>query len=246
MKVSFRLLAAAALCALPARAAWPQAQPPVPIDENSIEITELGRSVVQSDVPPPGPPEPELPVNIDQIINIAAKLWDVIQENKAVVDVKPQYAVAVPSGTIHWTQLSGWQPPKGVIYGFSAKNLYGAKVIDVRYQVMRNYGGSYKGKGRYLSAVTIEPLSVQVAWGYKFSLSVDIPDSGILNMGSQENPVAGMSVTLNWKIQALNASEGRAVYFLQGDGTFQEVGGPFRRRFADRLPGLLRAPLRFP
>ena len=111
---------------------------------------------------------------------------------------------------------------------------------------MRNYGGSYKCKGRYLSAVTIEPLSVQVAWGYKFSLSVDIPDSGILNMGSQENPVAGMSVTLNWKIQALNASEGRAVYFLQGDGTFQEVGGPFRRRFADRLPGLLRAPLRFP
>ena len=244
MRAPFRLLAAA-LGLLCARAAWSQPQAPAPIDEKSIEIVELGRSASQSDVPPPLPDTGDLPISIDQIINIAGKLWDIVQENKAVVDIKTQYAVAVPSGTVHWTQLSGWKPPKGVIYGFSAKNLYGAKVIDVKYQVLRNYGGSYKGKGQYLSAVTIEPLYVSVAFGYKLYISVDIPDSGILNVGSHEDPVAGMRVVLKWRIQSLNATEGHAVYFLQGDGSFLEVGGPFRRSFAARVPRWLEAPPHF-
>ena len=72
-------------------------------------------------------------------------------------------AVALPAGLTHWDSLSGWKPPKGTVYGFYAKNLYGMKVIDVEYQVLRTYGGSYKGKGRYLTGVTIEPLLVSVA-----------------------------------------------------------------------------------
>ena len=35
--------------------------------------------------------------------------------------------------------------------------MYGTEVVKVRYQVLRVHSGSYKGKGKYLSSVTVIP-----------------------------------------------------------------------------------------
>jgi hypothetical protein len=244
---SSRFWSFAALFALLAPAAWSQPQGPAPIDEKTISIEELGPAFKQSEVPAPADAGGLPSLSIDQIVNIAQKIWNIIEANRPVVDIKTEYAVAVPSGTIHWTQLAGWQPPKGMVYGLTAKNIYGIKTVDIRYQLMRNYGGSYNGKGKYLTGVTIEPLDVNVLSGYKVQLSVEIPDSGIVNVGTTEDPVAGMSVVLKWRIETvLKVSEGRAIYYLQGDGLLTEVGGPFRRPFAERIAKFLENPPRLP
>lgn len=199
------------------------------IDEKTVSLKRLGPTVNPTEIaPPPTPPGQDEGMVLDRIINIAKKIWTIIESNKPVVDVKNTYATAVPEGTTNWSQLDSWKPPRGSIYGLTAKNAYGVTVIDIRYQVLRTYGGQYKGKGRYLTAVTVEPLRVDVMWGYKLTMTAETPDSSLVNIGTKEDPIAGMLATLRWRISTtIKDSQGKGVYFLQGDGGYQEVGGPF-------------------
>lgn len=206
------------------------------IDEKTITIKKVGPTVSPTDIPPPsgGGIGDALPV-LDQIINTGMKVWKIIEDNKPVVDVKTQYATALPKGLTHWQDMATWQPPRGTIYELTAKNAYGMQTIHVRYQVLRTYGGSYDGKGKYLTAVTVEPLLVEVGWGYHFSMSSSVPDSSVVNVGTSADPVAGMMATLGWHIStAVKDSQGQGLYFLQGDGAFREVGGPFGSESLDK------------
>ena len=198
------------------------------LDETTLKIERVGPTVTPTDIPSPAStPGSVIPV-LDQIINLGLKVWKIVEDNKPVVDVKTQYATALPKGASGWTDMAGWQPPVGTIYEITAKNAYGIKVIDLRYQVLRTYGGSYDGKGKYLTAVTVQPLAVDVAWGYHFSMESSVPDTSIVNVGTSADPVAGMMAQLGWRIStAIKDSSGQSLYFLQGDGGYREVGGPF-------------------
>lgn len=203
------------------------------IDEMSVEIVKVGPSISPTEVDPPltepgGGVGDVIPV-LDSIVNLGEKIWKIIKDNAPVVNVKVQYASALPEGIKNWTQMGGWSRPKGTIYELTAKNAYGMQVIKLRYQVLRTSGGSYKGTGKYLTAVTVEPLLIEAAWGYHFSLDANVPDSSIVNVGTSEAPVAAMTPQLGWVIAtAIKQSQGKSIYYLQGDGVFQEVGGPFR------------------
>jgi hypothetical protein len=217
------------------------------IDEKTIVVENLGPTVSPRSITPPADTPPGGgSIDPSVIINIATKVWDIIVKNKPVVDVQNQYAVALPQGITNWGQLAGWKQPQGTVYGFYAKNTYGQTVIDVRYQVLRIYGGNYKGKGKYLTAVTVEPLRVDVLWGYKFTLKAEVPDSSIINVGSTEDPLAGMTATLKWRIEtAIKDSQGKSVYYLQGDGFFKELGGPFNsaaRQAAEKVARFFTIP----
>jgi hypothetical protein len=207
------------------------------IDETTIEIVKLGPTVSPADIAPPdaggGGGDPV--VVLDSIINLGLKVWKIIEDNKPVVDVSNQYATALPEGVKGWASMAGWQRPKGTIYQLVAKNAYGGQVINLRYQVLRTAGGSYQGKGNYLTAVTVEPLLVEVAWGYRFTMTASVPDTSIVNVGTSEDPVAAMMAQLGWRIStAVKDSQGKGLYYLQGDGAYQEVGGPFRREGVEK------------
>ncbi|MBI5238831.1 MAG: hypothetical protein HY926_00020 [Elusimicrobia bacterium] len=232
------------------------------IDESSIRIVKLGPAVAPKQIglpekPKPGgktPPRGEEPggggedplVVIDKIINLGKKIWEIIEANKPVVNIQTTYGTATPQGISHWTQLAGWKAPEGTVYGFYAKNAYGATVINVRYQVLRTCGGNYKGKGQYLTAVTIEPLTVDVLWGYKFNLGVEIPDSSIANAGTAEDPLAAMQPLVKWSIATvLKESNGRSLYYLRGDGLFKEIGGPFGQAYDDSVAKALDKAVKY-
>jgi hypothetical protein len=127
------------------------------------------------------------------VINTGLKVWKIIADNKPVVDIQTQYATALPLGVTQWQHMEGWQIPKSDTYHLTAKNLVGLTVINVRYQVLRTYGGSYKGKGKYLTAVGVQPLLVDVAWGYHFSMDAFIPDESIVNVGRADDPIAALT-----------------------------------------------------
>jgi hypothetical protein len=198
------------------------------LDDSSIVVEPVGPVATPSDVPTEGGEGGEDPVVvIDKIINLGKKIWAIVEANKPVVDVKTGYATGLPQGITSPSQLAGWKPPKGTIYSLTAKNKYGSKVIDIQYQVLRTYGGQYKGKGRYLSTVAIQPLKVEVLWGYKLNLDATVGDSSVTNAGTDEEPIAAMQPVVQWRISTVvKDSTGRAGYYLQGDGLFQEVGMP--------------------
>lgn len=168
-------------------------------------------------------------VFIDKIINIAIKIWGLIKDNAPVVSITTKYATAVPEGIGSWTKLSNWKAPKAYTYGFYANNFYGIEVINVQYKVIYMYGGDYKGKGKYLTGVSIVPEIVDVSWAYRFDLAAEVPDSTVINVGSSANPMAAMQLKLSWTIATMiKESRGTSIYYIQGDGQMQEIASPFK------------------
>lgn len=215
------------------------------IDESSIRIDALdgGGGTIPPSGPVINPPirpgpgaEPAGPTitetlnTLDQIVNLAEKVWNIIKANAPVVNIAVNYANAVPYGTSHWTQLQGWSKPMTRKYAFSMKNGFGGEVVKVVYQVHWTPKGNLQGKGKFLTGVTVEPLSVNAAWGYTVDLRAQVPDSTVANVGTHEDPVASMQVQLNWKVStALKVIEQKAVYYVQGDGLMQEIATPFSK-----------------
>jgi hypothetical protein len=170
----------------------------VAIDESSIELKKI--DPVERDAPNDSPIESPHRLQTSDVINTGLKVWKIIADNKPVVDIQTQYATALPLGVTQWQHMEGWQIPKSDTYHLTAKNLVGLTVINVRYQVLRTYGGSYKGKGKYLTAVGVQPLLVDVAWGYHFSMDAFIPDESIVNVGRADDPIAALTAQVKWRI----------------------------------------------
>jgi len=198
------------------------------INPASIKITRVGIKE-EKDFAYLGPRKiGETLVIIDQIINIFTKVWDIVQQNAPVVNINTTYAAAMPQGITAWNQLAEWRKPKAYLYSFYAENLYGTKTVDIKYKVIYTSGGKYRGKGQYLTGVTIIPAGVNVAWGYRFSLAAAVPDSTITNVGTSKDPLAALQVKLDWKISTvLKESNGTSVYYIQGDGYYEEIASPF-------------------
>lgn len=222
-----------------------------------VKLDGINRSISSSTVPspaelpkppeptqPPSPPQLPQPVDIsqtlnninavldtiDRIVNLAEKIWSIIERNQPVAEINVKYANAVPYGIQHWTQLQGWSKPKTVKYSFVAKNAYGMRVVKVVYQVHFTYGGNYQGKGKFLTGVTAEPISVETAWGYKVSLTAEVPDSTIANVGTHDDPIASMQLQLKWKIHTvIKDLEQKAIYYLDGTGKIKEIATPFKK-----------------
>ena len=170
-------------------------------------------------------------VSIDQIVKIASKIWQIVKDNVPVVNIDTKYATAYPQGITAASQLSQWSKPKSYTYGFYAENLYGSVMIDCKYKFSYTYNGSYKGKGKYLTGVAVIPKVADVGWGYKFYMSASVPDSTITNTGTDTDPVAAMQMKLTWKMATvLKESNGTSVYYVQGDGFFEEIANPWKQQ----------------
>lgn len=141
----------------------------------------------------------ETSVILDAIINVGQKIWTIIEKGQPVVSVQSYSASAMPTGISKWNQLSGWQPTQSQSFKIIYKNLFGMEVVNFTYRVLFNYGGSFNGKGRYISGATIIPANVSVAWGYTFNSSVTIPT--VNNAGTTENPVGGIQMNVNWEVE---------------------------------------------
>ncbi|MDP2865334.1 MAG: hypothetical protein Q8O90_03735 [Elusimicrobiota bacterium] len=222
------------------------------VDESSImieEITDKGGTIPgPQELPkPPSGPQINPPVSpgtpgtatgpdingtidtLDKIVNLMEKIFSIIEKNQPVVNITTNYANAVPFGTSHWTQLQGWSKPATKKYAFSMKNAYGSEVVKVTYQVHRTHSGNFNGKGKFLTGVTVEPLNVVTAWGYKVTLVSEVPDSTIANVGTQEDPVASMQLQLKWVVHTMVKDiSSKAIYYVQGDGLLEEIGTPFK------------------
>lgn len=210
------------------------------VDEASIQLESLGPVVSPTDIlpPPPSGGQDVIPV-LNEILNLGQRLWAIIEANRPVVDVQNTYASALPKGLAHWGDLGGWELPKGTAYQLTANNMYGMKMINVKFTILRTTGGSYNGKGKYLTAVTVEPLLVEVGSGYRLDLTASVPDSSITNVGTTADPVAAMMPTLTWRIRTvIKDSQGKGLYYVTGDGKFRELAGPFKR---DSLGGVARS-----
>lgn len=164
------------------------------------------------------------PVTPDNIINIGKDLWQVVLAGEPVVNLQTDFANALPQGVNSWEDLENWQTPMSKVYQVTFQNFYGKTVVDFSYRLIFTYGGNFKGKGKYLSHVTIVPANLNVSWGYTFSVQAQVPN--VTNAGTSADPVGAAELLVTWKLQNfMRNSVGSASYYVKGDGTFVNVSG---------------------
>jgi hypothetical protein len=94
--------------------------------------------------------------------------------------------------------------------------MMGATVYDVTFTVVHRYGGSFKGKGKYLENVSVIPSNVSVLWGY--TMNIDVAKANAVNVGTDEKPVAALTLELVSKVSTmLKADETHTVFQFRGD-----------------------------
>ncbi len=158
---------------------------------------------------------------IGDIVNIGKLVWDIITYNKAVANMQTDMATALPKGVSDWSAMLGWMS-ESKAYRIAYKNKLGSNVVDFTYRVLFTHSGSFNGKGKYLTAITIIPANLTVLWGFQFNAKASVPT--VLNVGTLEDPVAAARMFLRWGVKSvLSANEITKTYTVQGDGVFADT-----------------------
>jgi len=151
------------------------------------------------------------------------KAWDIVQENKAVLNIETENVKALPVlAKDHWEQLTGWKPEHGVEFSLQLENLYGITVVNLKYDVRLIYGGSVKKVGKYIASARIVPKHIEVLWG--FNLDVRAKEVSVQNLGTAKDPFASINldVTLNYGSILKRMAETFS-YRLDADGAIRDL-----------------------
>jgi hypothetical protein len=170
--------------------------------------------------------------NVGQILVIAKELvalgegiYNLVQKGKphntttyAPISVIPK------NGASHVDifETENWSIPRKNTYIVSYKNLYGMEVVNFRYSVIYSYGGTYKGKGAYITSAIIVPVSIMTSFGFDFSAIMKL--NGIMNHGTKESPVAGAIMAMQYTVETfLQANLQTDSYHITGRGGFKQL-----------------------
>jgi len=164
----------------------------------------------------------EVAVAVDQVIALGQKVWTIVKDGQPVHQTQWAAAAALPLGVTSWAEMSGWQAPQARVLRYQYTNVYGMTVIDFQVRVTYTYGGSYDGQGAYLTGVSVQPLSVQTAWGYTLNAKANVLNA--VNMGSLAAPLAGMEIGVYWSIETvMKKGEFSASVYVDGKGGFRNL-----------------------
>lgn len=151
------------------------------------------------------------------IEKIGTRIWKLIEANRPVVSVESKVANALPRNVTCWMDLENWKVPKVYKYNVTYKNVFGAEVVNFTFRVIYTYGASYEGRGKYLSNVSVHPAELNVLWGYTFNSKVEV--QRIVNIGTKQDPIAGMEMKLNWQISTpIKDSTNSKIFFITANG----------------------------
>lgn len=156
-------------------------------------------------------------------LDLIGKLfWKIIDESRAILNIKSQTVNVLPRGAKCWTDLDSWQPPTSHVYEVSYKNLMGFEVIKYKFRISYIYGGKYKNKGTYLANVSITPELINVLPGFELDSSALIKSA--FNLNTTDDPLAGITFEVNWKAGSSIKKTYRSILFmLDGEGNLQKL-----------------------
>jgi len=173
------------------------------------------------------------------IVNGGVQAWNVINSGKPDANLSSSYASAIPGFSFNWANYSGWKK-KEVIYTYTITNLMQVDVIKIKYAVSYFYNGqdlsteSRVGtdpisamaqpksiKGHYITNFTVRPLTMNIKWGWKFSLNVRMSDP--MNIATSDDPVAYLQADLNYIVSTpFSTNGGIWTYGVDGLGKFTD------------------------
>jgi hypothetical protein len=178
------------------------------------------------------------PIDIERVGKIISIGKDIVALGEAVYDIvkkgKPTNTTTyvaisvVPKDpttkeVVSPFELEGFSTPTVRNFSASVKTTTGREVVKFDYQVLYSYGGSYNGKGKYLTGVMIVPKSIETSWAWEFNATMKL--DAIMNHGSKDEPVAGALVTIKYQVNGWTKSvERNDSIHLTGNGELKSFG----------------------
>lgn len=155
---------------------------------------------------------------VDGLINIGSKIWAIVKAGKPVVNLNiGPSANALPTGVKCWDELEKWNVPSVYRVKTKMSNHFGFSLAEFQFDVIFTHGGSFNGKGQYLTHVQVFPSNVYAFWLQEFNASVEIPS--LVNRGTKADPIAGMQIDVKWQLKNfVNEKQQSASVFVTGDG----------------------------
>ena len=192
---------------------------------SDIQVTELTTAQVEDFQIADNPIADQIDqvdIILDKIINIGKKVWAIAELGRPVYDYTTEAATALPYGVKSWKSLQSWQPLKSSTWSVSYKNGYGAEVVKFEYKVVYLAGGNLNGKGKYIGYAIVMPVKLNVAWGFTFNAMASVPV--VYNIGTNEDPVAAMSLDIKWSVDTvLKHIEQTEVFNLTATGELKRM-----------------------
>lgn len=169
------------------------------------------------------PPEVlENEIDWSDVVRLGEQIWQLIANNRPVVNIQTPMVHVLPSGSDCWLDLEGWQGPQGVRYKIVYKNGYGMEVISAAFRVIYFSNGNLNDRGRFIANATVQPADVNVAWG--FNLNAAVETGAVMNVGTLAQPIAGLPITIKWQTKTVvKDSQGSVNFFLTGDGRISTI-----------------------
>lgn len=158
---------------------------------------------------------------VDKLIAIGQKIMPTIEKGRAVVTNNPMTAVSVlprletKDPVVH--DMGGWSIPVTKHYKISYSNGFGSEVVSFVYSITYQHGGTYGGKGKYLTGIRASARNITISWGFDLDASSQLLQ--ISNVGSADNVVAGATIEISYTVKnwtrTITTNES---FFVAGDG----------------------------
>jgi hypothetical protein len=161
-------------------------------------------------------------ISIDQMIAIGTKVWDFIISNKPNAEYEVFKTSVVPAGITSWGQLQKWSKPVSKVYRVEFTNMFGQPAGGFDYRITYFYNGSYKGKGKFLGQISVVPTNIHLYTDRSLKMKVEL--ASVINFGTEEDPIAGAQVIINWNSPTTTRYEMySAEYLIYGTGEIEDL-----------------------
>ena len=156
------------------------------------------------------------------IVALGSELYTLVDKFKATVSTEYSPISVVPIDPLTKTyvnpfDLENFSDPEVKVFRTTCLNNANQIVVNFVYSIWYSYGGSFNGKGKYLSSVVVVPSYIQLGFGWTFVSSMKV--SSVVNHGTTANPLAGLTLTLKYNISGWgSAAEKHDSFHIKGNG----------------------------
>jgi hypothetical protein len=161
----------------------------------------------------------------NEIVALGERIYNLVDKGRPTnkLDYSPISILPKVNGVVaDILDTEGWRAPVKRSYRIAWKNLYGMEVVIFKYSVIYSYGGTYNGRGAYLTATQIIPDYSSVSFGFDFSASMKLV--GLQNHGTKSSPIAGAVIQLEYSISnMLKADTYSDTFHITGQGSFKSL-----------------------
>ena len=184
-----------------------------------------GPSISGGTVMPTGNPAIDILLNpglVDQWVTLGLKVWQIIISGHPVANVSTQRIAVLPNASIEWNAMENWKGPAAHTYVIIKKNIFGNPIMRNTYTVAYNYGGQLNGRGAFIANATIIPSDVRVSYGWQLDAEAQIGQP--VNVGSKDDPVAGIDLSIRWRVSnSFSLNQGTDAFFINGRGEISQI-----------------------